>query len=227
MNSRSNAMRRAMMVKLRSNLAGRNLANILGLAIMLVRGWIYCLVRLRLPRLILMDRGARIQGIGNVRFGGPIKLGMGAVIDARWCSGVTLGRNISVGDYSIIRCSGSPTHVCPGVSIGDRTSFGPYCNIGGGYGLKIGSDCLFGPYVSVHPEYHVTESVLCPIRDQGISGEGIQIGDDNWFGAKSTVLDGAILGDGNIVAACALLRKGHLGSRATWAGIPAREVARR
>lgn len=224
---RSRGMKIAVMSDRANPLRGRSLFDILGLTIMLVRGWFYFAFRLKLPRLILMDRGARILGLGNIVFDGPTKIGLGAVLDARWCASVKIGSNVSIGDYAIIRCSGSPIFRCPGVSIGDRSSFGPFCNIGGGYGLEIGPDCLFGPYVSVHPEYHLTDAIDVPIRTQGVAGVGIHIGKDNWLGAKATILDGARLGDGNVIAAGAIVRKGDCGSQSIWAGVPARQIGSR
>mgnify|MGYP003578838610 FL=1 len=109
-----------------------NIGYLAGVAIMLIRGWIYFLLRARRPRLVLMDRGARIRGLRNVRFSGRAKLGAYALVDARNCREMVLGRNFSLGDFSILRASGAPTFICPGVRIGEFVSFGPYCNIGGG-----------------------------------------------------------------------------------------------
>ncbi|MET4898835.1 acyltransferase [Sphingomonadaceae bacterium jetA1] len=197
------------------------------LVIMLLRGTFYFLVRLQKPRLVFMDRGARIYGLRNIRFTGRAKIGAHALVDARHCIKLSLGRNFSLGDFSILRCSGSPMFTCPGVSIGHDVSFGPYCNIGGGYGLSIGDYTIVGPYVSIHPEYHVTANLDVPIRQQGIDGRGIVLGQNNWFGAKATVLDGVTLGDDAIVAAAALVTRGEYGSRVIYAGVPAREIGKR
>lgn len=205
----------------------RGIGEIVRLAIMVLRAVLYFVIRLRLPRRIAMDRGARILGIGNLRLDGWIKVGAHATIDARFTSRVQLGRNFSLGDFSILRCSGASTFLCPGVTIGDDVSFGPYCNIGGGYGLEVGANNLFGPYVSIHPETHVVDDPTLPIRRQGVTGQGIRIGPDNWFGAKSTVLDGVVMGTQNIVAAGALLTKSTYGSRVVLGGLPAKELAKR
>lgn len=194
---------------------------------MVLRGSLYFIVRLRMPRRVAMDRGARILGIRNLQLDGWIKIGAHALLDARFSTKVRLGRNFSLGDFSIMRCSGAATFLCPGMTVGDDVSFGPYCNIGGGYGLTIGANNLFGPYVSIHPETHVVADLTLPIRQQGVVGEGIEIGPDNWFGAKSTVLDGVVVGSQNIVAAGALLTKAVYGSRCVLGGLPARELAKR
>lgn len=206
---------------------GRGISEIVRLALMVLRGALYFVLRLQVPQRVAMDRGARVLGIGNLRLDGWIKIGAYATIDARFTTQLRLGRNFSLGDFSIMRCSGAPTFLCPGVIIGDDVSFGPYCNIGGGYGLNVGANNLFGPYVSIHPETHVVTDLTMPIRQQGVSGEGIRIDADNWFGAKSTVLDGVVMGTQNIVAAGALLTKSVYGSRVVLGGLPARELAKR
>lgn len=196
-------------------------------AIMVLRAALYFLVRLRLPRRVAMDRGARIRGIGNVEFRGWAKIGAFALLDARHCTRMTLGRGFSLGDHSIMRASGSPLFLCPRVSIGDNVTFGPFCNIGGGYGLTVADDNIFGPYVSLHPETHVIDDNARTIRSQGVTGKGIAIGPDNWFGAKATVLDGSVIGSGNVIAAGAVVTPGQHGSRRILGGVPARELGAR
>lgn len=196
-------------------------------AAMVLRAALYFLVRLRLPQRVAMDRGARIRGIRNVRFAGWAKLGANALLDARHCERVELGRGFSLGDHSILRCSGAPSFLCPGVTIGDNVTFGPYCNIGGGYGLSIAADNIFGPYVSIHPETHVIADLSRPIRAQGVTGKGITIGADNWFAAKATILDGTVIGSGNVIAAGAVVTAGDYGSRQIFGGVPARRLGER
>lgn len=198
----------------------------IALGVMLLRGVLYFLVRLRRPQLVLMGRGARIKGLRNIEFAGPAKIGAYTLIDARYCSSVRLGRNFSLGDFSTLLASGSRLR-CPGITMGDNVSFGQYCHIGGGFGLTIEANCLFGPYASLHPESHVTTRMDVPIKMQGVTGTGIRIGEDNWFGAKATVLDGVILGSGNIIAAGAILTRGSFDSHTLYAGVPAKEIGRR
>ncbi|WP_375426905.1 hypothetical protein [uncultured Sphingomonas sp.] len=194
------------------------------MAVMVLRAAAYFLVRLRLPRRVAMDRGARIRGLANIKFEGWAKVGAYALLDARYCGRVVIGRHFSLGDHSVMRASGSPLFFCPRVEIGDHVTFGPFCNIGGGYGLQIAEDNIFGPYVSVHPETHVTSNLDRPIRQQGVTGQGITIGAGNWFGAKTTVLDGAMLGSDNIVAAGAVITPGAHGSRRILGGMPVRQL---
>jgi acetyltransferase-like isoleucine patch superfamily enzyme len=197
------------------------------LGIMLMRGTLYQLLRLQFRGLLLLGRGGKIYGLSRLKFSGIIKVGAYSQIDARFSKGIVLGDRFSLGDFSIVRASGSIHFESGGIHIGNHVSFGPYSNIGGGFGLEIGDDCVFGPYVSIHPEDHVFTDLSKPIRQQGISGEGITIGKDNWFGAKSTILDGAFIHSHCIFGAQSLAVKGiYLGSK-IYVGSPVKPIRSR
>ena len=208
-------------------LSAERLSYYADLAIMLIRGTISQLLRLQFRGWVLLGRGGKIYGLKNLHLSGVIKIGEFATVDARFCRGIFLGDRFSLGNFSILRASGSVDFVSASIRIGSRVSFGPFCNIGGGYGLKIADDCVFGPYVSLHPEGHLFASLDLPIRAQGISGVGISIGADNWFGAKSTVLDGAAIPSGCVIGAATLIVAGSYASNGVYVGIPAKRVKSR
>ncbi len=197
------------------------------LGCMLLRGTLYQLLRFQFRGWMLMGPGARVLGLKRIKLNGIVKIGVHALLDARFSQGVELGNRFSLGDFSIVRASGSIHFESTGIKMGDNVSFGPYSNIGGGYGLVIGNDCVFGPYVSIHPEGHVFSDLNTPIRLQGITGSGITIGGDNWFGAKCTVLDGVQIGSGCIFGAQSLIIKGNYASTHVYVGNPVRSVKSR
>jgi acetyltransferase-like isoleucine patch superfamily enzyme len=194
------------------------------IGVMLVRGTLYQLIRLQFRGWILLGRSATIQGLSHIKINGVIKIGAYSQLDARFSEGIELGNKFSLGDYSIIRASGSRNFKSAGIKIGKNVSFGPYSNIGGGYGLTIGDDCIFGPYVSIHPEGHTFSDIDIPIRQQGINGVGIVIESDNWFGAKCTVLDGAKISSGCVFGAQTLMIKGEYSDNRIYVGSPAKVV---
>jgi acetyltransferase-like isoleucine patch superfamily enzyme len=197
------------------------------LGVMALRGLLFQLVRLQFRGVILMGKGASIQGLHNLELSGPIKIGVMAKIDAKFCRRFQLGKMFSLGDFSILRASGSTDFLVPGVRFGDHVTFGPYCNIGGGFGLAVGDNCVFGPYVSIHPEGHAFYDASQPIRQQGVVGRGITIGSDNWFGAKVTILDGVTIEGGSVFgAACLVSRKFHA-ANGVYVGSPAHWVRSR
>ena len=93
-------------------------------------------------------------------------------------SGITIGRDSLVGEYSVIRGQG-------GVRIGDRVYTSPFTQI-----------------IAVN---HVFDDPNRPFVEQGITAEGIVIEDDVWIGASAIITDGVRLGRGSIVAAGAVV----------------------
>jgi acetyltransferase-like isoleucine patch superfamily enzyme len=191
------------------------------LLIMLLRGTFYQICRFQFRGLLLLDSGARVLGLEKVKLNGVAKLGRYSNLDARFSKGIELGDRFSLGDFSIMRASGAYNFESKGITIGKNVSFGPYCNIGGGYGLKVGDDCIFGPYVSIHPEEHNFSNFDKPIRSQGLKGAGITIKNNNWFGAKSTILDNVSIGSGCVIGAHTLLTKGVYVDNQIYVGVPA------
>lgn len=192
---------------------------------MLLRGLFWQILHLRFSAVVLKGRGARIWIDRRVRLHGIVKVGDYAKLDLRFCGSGVIGPMFSLGDFSVMRASGSPSFTCPFVQTGSDVSFGPYCNIGGGFGLIIGDGVIAGPYVSIHPEEHGLELGQA-VRGQPVRGVGIRIGRDCWLGAKSTILDGSDLSDGTAVGAGAIVT-GPTEPNGIYVGTPARLLRRR
>lgn len=190
---------------------------------MLARGFLWQLIHMRFGAIVLKGRGAKIWIDRNVALRGLIKVGDFAKLDLRCCAHGSIGSGFSLGDFSIMRASGSPSFVCPRFEIGKNVTFGPFCNIGGGFGLYIGDDVIAGPYVSIHPESHGID-VSEVIRDQPIHGSGISVGGDCWLAAKSTILDGTTLPPGCVVGAGAILSGAYERKGGIYVGSPARHL---
>jgi len=120
-------------------------------------------------------------------------------------SGVIIGDNVQIGDYSVINGTSVPTAIGEGMIIGDNCSFGEYCHFGAVGGLNIGSNVLAGQNVRFHAENHNFDDLNVPIREQGVTRKGIAIDDNCWIGAGAVFLDGTVLGNGCVVAANAVL----------------------
>ena len=78
----------------------------------------------------------------------------------------------------------------------------------------------------MHSENHNYSQNSLPIRLQGVNRKGIKIGNDCWIGAKVTILDGAEIGNGCIIAAGAIV-KGKFPPESIIGGIPARVIRSR
>lgn len=113
-------------------------------------------------------------------------------------SGITIGRDSLVGEYSVIRGQG-------GVTIGDRVYTSPFTQI-------IAVNHVFGD-----PDR--------PFVEQGITAEGIVIEDDVWLGAGAIITDGVRVGKGAVVAAGAVVT-GDVEPHTVVGGVPAKVIKR-
>jgi acetyltransferase-like isoleucine patch superfamily enzyme len=111
-------------------------------------------------------------------------------------SGIKIGRDSLVGEYSIIRGQG-------GVTIGDRVYTSPFTQI-----------------ISVN---HVFDDPNRPFVEQGITAEGIVIEDDVWLGAGSIITDGVRVGKGAVVAAGAVVTQ-DVPPHTVVGGVPAKAL---
>ena len=148
-------------------------------------------------------------------------------IDALSKDGVELGKNVSLGKYTRIECTSVFSDLGKGFKAGDNVSLGSDCFFGSAGGIEIGSFVMFGNFVSLHSENHIFSDITVPIWSQGVSRQGIKIGNDCWIGAKVTILDGVKVGDGCIIAAGSVLTKGEYPDNSIIAGIPAKVIKRR
>ena len=111
-------------------------------------------------------------------------------------SGIKIGRDSLVGEYSVIRGQG-------GVVIGDRVYTSPFTQI-----------------IAVN---HVFDDPNRPFVEQGITAEGIVIEDDVWLGAGAVITDGVRVGKGAVVAAGAVVTK-DVPPHTVVGGVPAKVI---
>lgn len=164
---------------------------------------------------------ASIRCTRKIRTNGFLMVAKNVEIDALSTDGVSFGKGVSVGEGTRILCTGSLKSIGKGIKVGDNVGMGEYCHYGCAGGIEIGDDTIVGIYVTMHSENHVFDNIDKPIRSQGVSHKGIKIGRDCWIGAKVTVLDGAVVGNGCVVAAGAVVR-GTFPDNCIIGGVPAR-----
>jgi acetyltransferase-like isoleucine patch superfamily enzyme len=111
---------------------------------------------------------------------------------------------------------------------------GPHCTINSGCvlytgnGIRMGTGVLVAANCTFAPVNHAYQDRATPIRKQGfLPGKGgIVIGDDVWIGANVVLLDGAVIGDGCVIAACSVVR-GTLDAWGIYGGNPLRKLGER
>lgn len=90
----------------------------------------------------------------------------------------------------------------------------------------IGDLVRIGPHVNIIASNRIYKSKDIPILKQGVTEEGITIGNDVWIGAGSTILDGVNLGDGVVVAAGSVVTK-DVPPYSIVGGVPAKIIGER
>jgi acetyltransferase-like isoleucine patch superfamily enzyme len=148
------------------------------------------------------------------------------LIDGLSEDGVTVGRNVNIGPYCQIEATGVITSIGKGVMIGDNSGMGAFCFVGAAGGVRIGNNVIMGQRVSFHSEDHRFDRIDVPIRMQGVTRKGIEIGDDCWIGAGVVFLDGACVGNGCVIGAGAVV-KGVIPQNSIAVGVPARVIRKR
>ncbi|MGY1779070.1 acyltransferase [Geodermatophilus sp. SYSU D01036] len=168
--------------------------------------------------------GARVRLRGKRRLttGRGVTLGHGCLVDATSVEGVHLGDGVTVGRNTRIECTGSVATLGRGLTVGPGTGLGSDNLYGCAGGIRIGADTIVGEFVSFHSEDHVFARRDVPIRDQGVTHRGIEVGSGCWIGSRVTVLDGARIGDGVVIAAGAVVTAGEYPAHGVYGGVPAR-----
>lgn len=169
----------------------------------LVRYWRFLVMRLRHPDVVTE---------------GMVYLGRGVELRARPGYGrIVLGRWVHLGDGNRLRAHEGT------LRIGDKTVLGRENTLNCYLDLEIGARCIVADWVYMGDFDHRTDDVHVPIKDQGIVKSPVCIGDDVWVGVKASVLRGADIGPGSVVAAHAVVR-GDVPPFSVVAGVPGRVV---
>lgn len=170
---------------------------------------------------VFVGPGAQIRNPGYLRLGKGVTIGAGCVLNGLSSEGINIGDNVSIGQYSIIEATGVLTDLGKGVSIGAGSGIGAYSFIGAAGGVQIGSNVIMGQRISFHSENHNFDSPDVDIKYQGVTRQGIIVGDNCWIGANVVVLDGTVIGRGCVIAAGSILR-GEYPEDMLIAGVPAK-----
>ncbi|MDX6296658.1 MAG: hypothetical protein QOI51_515 [Nocardioidaceae bacterium] len=172
----------------------------------LVRYWRFAWFRLHNPHIVTE---------GLVFFGKRVEVsarrGYGRLVIGRW---------VHFGDGNSVRChEGS-------LRIGDKCVFGRDNTVNCYLDIEFGASTMVSDWVYVCDFDHLTTDLRTPIKDQGIIKSPVRIGAGSWLGTKCSVLRGAEIGAGSVVAAHAVVR-GKTPELSVLAGIPAKVVRRR
>jgi acetyltransferase-like isoleucine patch superfamily enzyme len=196
-------------------------------------GWVPTVVgigaRALAYRLILHMRGTvAIEKGVRLRFADQIRLGRGVYLDEgvylHACpGGIEIGENSLVMHHAELHVYNFRSLPHAGIRIGRESLIGEFNVLRGQGGIRIGDRVYTSPLVQLLAVNHVFADPARSFVEQGITAQGIEVGDDVWIGAGAVIMDGVHIGRGSVVAAGAVVTE-SVPPHSVVAGMPARVV---
>tara|TARA_R110001599_G_scaffold99341_1_gene254708 strand:- start:7722 stop:8372 length:651 start_codon:yes stop_codon:yes gene_type:complete len=172
-------------------------------------------------RLVLIGRGTTVYASRQLFVEKGVEIGPYCQIDCLSHKGLFIGQCSKVGAFSTLKVSGTLADLGQSIVLGENVGIGEFAHIGGAGDVKVGSNTIAGAYLSIHPENHIFSDKEALIREQGVTRKGVDVGANCWIGAKVTILDGSVIGDGCVVAAGAVVN-GIFPDNVVIGGVPAK-----
>ena len=186
-----------------------------------VRGLLYRLI-LRMDGWAAIENGVRLRFASNIRLGNGVYLDQGAYLHA--CPhGIEIGENTIVMHGAVLHVYNFRDLPNSGIKIGRDSLVGEYSVIRGQGGVTIGDRVYTSPFTQIIAVNHVFDDPDRPFVHQGITAEGIVIEDDVWLGSGAVITDGVRIGKGSVVAAGAVVTK-DVQAHTVVGGVPARPI---
>lgn len=208
-----------------------------------LRNLLYKAVLHQLGQAVNIQPGVSFLDGGCVEVGDRVRIDPGCALEAQGSSRITLDHQVFLARDVRISCSkqGQATlarsvsldrgvdikvHGQGRTTIGQHTYIGPYTCISGYGNITIGKNCLIASHTSLYAHNYNFDDLETPIRQQGYSHKGIQIGDNCWLGSGARILDGVTIGAGSIIGAGAVVTK-DIPPNAIAVGTPAKVIKMR
>ncbi|ACL23740.1 acyltransferase [Chloroflexus aggregans] len=170
-----------------------------------LRAFIYRAI-MHIDGIVAIEDGVRIRFADNVRLGSGVYLDHGVYLHA--CpGGISIGAESMVMKNAILHVYNFRQLPHSHISIGRRSLIGEGCILRGQGGITIGDDVYLGTLVQILAVNHVFHDTTRPISTQGITAQGIRIGDGSWIGSGAIILDGVNIGKNVVVGAGAVVTK--------------------
>ena len=186
-----------------------------------LRGLAYRLI-MKLSGLPAIEAGVRIAHANGVKLGKGVYLDQGVYLHAL-PGGITIGDSTFVMHHTMLHVFNFRNLPQAGITIGKNCFIGEFNVVRGQGGVRIGNGVYTGPMVQIVAVNHVYQDLTHPIREQGITAQGIVIEDDVWIGAGATVVDGVTIGQGSIIGAGAVVTS-YIPPYSIAVGTPARPI---
>jgi acetyltransferase-like isoleucine patch superfamily enzyme len=189
---------------------------IVGIAI---RGAAYRII-LRMKGSAAIENNVRLRFADHITLGQGAYLDQGTYLHA--CpNGITIGQGTIVMHGAVLHVYNFRGLPQSGITIGRDSLVGEYSVIRGQGGVTIGDRVYTSPFTQIIAVNHVFGDPDRPFVEQGITAEGIVIEDDVWLGAGAIITDGVRVGKGAVVAAGAVVT-GNVEAHTVVGGVPAK-----
>lgn len=186
-----------------------------------LRGVLYRLI-MRMDGLAAIESGVRLRFAGNIHLANGVYIDQGAYLHA--CpQGIDIGQDSIIMHGAILHVYNFRDLPHSGIKIGKDCLVGEYSVIRGQGGVTIGDRVFTSPFTQIIAVNHVFADPQRPFTQQGITAEGIVIEDDVWLGAGAVITDGVRVGRGSVVAAGAVVTK-DVPPHTVVGGVPARVI---
>lgn len=175
-----------------------------------------------------MDGYAAIESGVRIRFADHVRLGPGSYLDQgvylHACpGGITIGSRTLVMFGSVLHVYNFRDLPAAEITIGSDSLIGEYSVIRGQGGVHLGDRVYLSPFVQILAVNHVYTDPGVPFIEQGITAQGINVGDDVWIGGGAIITDGVTIGEGAVIAAGAVVTD-DVPAHVVVGGVPARAL---
>lgn len=186
-----------------------------------LRGIAYRLI-LHMDGMAAIESRVRLRFADHIRLGHGVYLDEGVYLHA--CpQGIEIGPGTMVMHGAVLHVYNFRNMPHSGIKIGRDSLVGEYSVIRGQGGVEIGDRVYTSPYTQIIAVNHVFDDPNRPFVEQGITAEGIIIEDDVWLGAGAVITDGVRVGKGAVVAAGAVVTRDVL-PHTVVGGVPAKLI---
>lgn len=174
---------------------------------MLIRGKIHSVGMGAIGKTVFIGKNVNFKCKSKIKIGTGVSIQRETYLDALSRKGIMLEDGSSIGSYTIIRCSGNFHELGQGFHLGRNSSLADYCFVGATGGVYIGDDVIGGQNICFHASNHIFVESKKLIKKQGITAQGIKIGNNCWIGAEVVFCDGVTIGNGCVIGANAVVTK--------------------
>lgn len=166
---------------------------------------------------ILIEKNVELPSYENIK---TLKIGDYFRINSY---SVLRGRNISIGNNCFIDRSVEINTRGGYFNMGDNSSINSFSKISCKGGVTIGKGVRIGSHFSLVASSHNFKDCNKYIYEQGISYQGVIIGNNVWIGTHVTILDGVTVGDNCIIAAGAVVNR-NVNNNTIVGGVPVKYI---